>query len=287
MRNSSAVGRLLLVVLTFVLVATAAKTPKLTFKFTTIKVKGAQSTAIFGVNNAGAMVGSYVDQAGVQHGFRLVGGKVKKIDDANGIGTSCFGINKAVAIVGYYFTSSYVAHAFLYQKGTFTEVGPANSTGSQAIGINDHGDINGNFGDSNGSHGFLLKGGAYSTIDVPGASATLGGGINNADLLTEEWIDSSNNVESSLYDGKQYTTINVPGETDSYVSAISKAGDIVYSWETSEEYGGALMHGGKFYKFHVPGGDRTWGYGINDHNEVVGAYTDQKGVLKGYSATYK
>jgi len=31
--------------------------PKLTFKFTTIKVKGASNTRVFGVNNAGVMVG--------------------------------------------------------------------------------------------------------------------------------------------------------------------------------------------------------------------------------------
>ena len=36
---------------------TAAQTPALTFKFKTIKVAGAQSTGIYGINNAGVMVG--------------------------------------------------------------------------------------------------------------------------------------------------------------------------------------------------------------------------------------
>jgi hypothetical protein len=69
------------------LVAVAAETPTatLTFNFKTIKVAGAQSTAIYGVNNNGAMVGSYVDSGGVRHGFkRLSTGKVTRISALSG-----------------------------------------------------------------------------------------------------------------------------------------------------------------------------------------------------------
>jgi len=278
----------LVVILALLLAAAVAETPKLTFTFTTFKIPGAQSTAIYGINNAGSIVGSFVDGGGVRHGFRLVGGKMKKIDDPNGTGTYCFGINDKGWIVGWYANStSHNAQAFLYQEGTFSDIGPAGSTGSQAIGINDHGDVNGNFGDSNGSHGFLLKDGNYTTLDVPGALLTLGGGINNAGVMTEVWIDSAGNAESSRYNGKQYTTIDVPKEPDSDAGAISKSGDVVYSWEgAGDTYGGALLHSGTYYKFHVPGGDRTFGYGINDHNTIVGTFTTQQGVVKGFLATY-
>ena len=70
-------------------------------------------------------------------------------------------------------------------------------------------------------------------------------------------------------------------------AAINNLGDIVYSWEgATDTYGGALRHAGKVYKFHVPKGDRTFGYGINDHNVIVGAYTDDNAVLNGFSAAY-
>jgi probable HAF family extracellular repeat protein len=273
--------------LSLLCVAGAAETPSLTFKFKTIRVKGAQSTAIFGVNNTGVMVGSYVDGGGVRHGFRFSGGKVTKIDDPKGTDTYCFAINKAGAIVGYYATSTHTAQGFVYAKGKFSDIGPGGSTGSQATGINDHGDISGNFADAHGSHGYLLKGATYTKLDVPGAQGTLGGGINNTGLMTEVWLDSSSNSESSLYNGKTYKRINVPGEPDSDAAAINNLGDIVYSWEGSTDtYGGALRHGGKYYKFHVPKGDRTFGYGINDRNVIVGAYTDDNGVLSGFSATY-
>ena len=133
MRHSARLGRLV-VLLALLSVAAVAESPKLTFTYTTIKVAGAQSTAVFAINNAGVMVGSYVDKGGVRHGFILSAGKVKKIDDPSGSNTYCFGINKAGAIVGYYTTSSQGAQAFLYQKGKFSDIGPAGSTGSQALG---------------------------------------------------------------------------------------------------------------------------------------------------------
>ena len=62
--------------LALLFVNAAAQTPGLTFKFKTINVAGAQSTGIYGINNAGTMVGSYVDSGGVRHGFELSGGKL-------------------------------------------------------------------------------------------------------------------------------------------------------------------------------------------------------------------
>jgi hypothetical protein len=106
--------------------------------------------------------------------------------------------------------------------------------------------------------------------------------------MTEVWLDSTFDAESSTYDGSTFTTINVPGEPDTSAGGISNHGDVVFSWEgTTDTYGGALLHAGKYYKFHVPHGDRTFGYGINDKHVVVGAYTDKNGVLKGFSATYQ
>ena len=147
--------------------------------------------------------------------------------------------------------------------------------------------FNGNFGDSAGSHAFLYDGSKYTTIDVPGALATLGGGINNASLLTLVWIDSEGNAESSLYDGKKYTTIDIPKEENSDAGAISNKKDVVYSWEdASDDYGAALRHAGKYYKFTVPKSARTFGYGINDKNIVVGTYVDANGLTKGFQAKY-
>jgi probable HAF family extracellular repeat protein len=280
---SGNIGRLLVLVL-LVAVATAAVAP-VTFTFKTESFPGATDLEIFGVNNSQVGVGSYQDAQGVRHGFMASGQRLTKIDDPNGVTTYCFAINNLGAIVGYYVTSTFVGQAFLYQNGSFTDIGP---TGSQALGINDNGDITGNFGDANGVHGFLLKGGTFTTIDVPGASFTLGGGINNAGIMTEVWLDSEGNAASSVYTGTKFILANVPGAESSSAGAISNSNDIVYSWEDSNDgYHGAVYHAGKFYNFDDPNGARTYGYGINDHLIIVGAYR-LPGTLNntGYGAAY-
>jgi len=89
--------RVLAGVLAFACIATAANAPKLNFKFTTINVKGSQETDAYGINNAGVIVGDYIDSSGVMHGLKLVGGKAYNIDDPNGTGgTVCLGINSRV-----------------------------------------------------------------------------------------------------------------------------------------------------------------------------------------------
>jgi probable HAF family extracellular repeat protein len=276
---------LLIALVATVLAVDTAAAPTFTFK--TIQIPGAQDTSVYGVNNAGVMVGSYVDSAGQRHGFMLTGRTLTNIDDPKGTNTYCFRINKTGEIVGDYATAHGQLQAFSYQGGTFTDISPAGSTSSQALGINDLGQINGNFVDANGVHGFILTSAGFTTQDVPGATATLGGDINNAGLATEVWIDPEGSAESSLFDGSTYTTIDVPGAEDSSASAIDSAGDVVYSWEdASDNYHGSLRHRGMYANIDEPNGTRTFVYGINDHRMIVGTYNTSNGASLGFAATF-
>ncbi len=123
---------------------------------------------------------------------------------------------------------------------------------------------------------------------MPGALYTLGGGINNADIMTEVWLDSEGDSESSVYNGTKFVTINVPGAESSSAGAISNKNDIVFSWEdASDNYYGALLHAGTFTNFEEPEGSRTCGYGINDHQVIVGSYRPTGSQSDtGFAATY-
>jgi len=46
-----------------------------------VQVKNAEDTRIYAVNNSGAMVGQYIDFAGIAHGLKLVGNKLTTLDD--------------------------------------------------------------------------------------------------------------------------------------------------------------------------------------------------------------
>jgi probable HAF family extracellular repeat protein len=160
MKTFKLVLRVLAGVLTFACIATAADAPKLTFKFTTINVKGSQETDPVAINNDGVIVGIYIDSSGTLHGLKLVGGKAINIDDPKATeGTYCYGINSKGVIVGAYGTSGGGSQAFMYQGGKFTDIGPVGTTYSEAWGINDNGQIVGDYFDSRGVEvGFLWNG---------------------------------------------------------------------------------------------------------------------------------
>ncbi len=246
------------------------------FKLTGTKIPKSQQGALNAVNKAQVAVGSYVDSTGKAHGMMATLTTLKNIDDAKGVSTTCLGINSSNVIVGDYFDTSGNPHGFEYSGGTFTDIpGPSGALSSDATGINDAGEISGDFysGSDGLHHGFVLKSGVYTQLDVPGAIETFGGGINASGSITFFWVDSAGYIQSSLYNGTSYTTIDVPGAASSYAQGINTAGDIVFIWfdPYSVEHG-ALKKGNSYFVFDFPNGSKTVARGINDNDLLVGSY---------------
>lgn len=79
--------------------------------FTDLSVPGASSTMAFGLNNHGAVVGTYTAGSGnsaATHGFRWTpGGGFQTVDDPHGVGTTTInGVNDAGDLVGFYTDSA-------------------------------------------------------------------------------------------------------------------------------------------------------------------------------------
>lgn len=278
------------------LVAAAADAPPLTFKFKTANVPGAMVTEPGGINNAGVSAGIYVDSAGVGHGYILKGKTLTTLDDPNAKAGTTLGSNLnpdgAISVVGSY-TSSTTGNSvgFVYKGGTYTDVpGPTGATAASANAINDSGAIVGNYTDSAGmTHGFLLKKGKYTTLDVTGAKSTIATGINKTGKIVLYWTDSNGAFESSIYNGKTYKTINVPGATNSYALDDNAAGDVCFQWlDSSGVSHGALLHRKKYYTFDYPKAVFTYGGGLNDKNNIIGGFIAvTNGPFQGFKATYK
>jgi len=281
--------------------ATAGDPPKLTFTFTKANVAGAMQTGPSGINNAGVIVGSYVDTNSVSHGYILNGKKLTTLDDpkamAGTTGPENLNPNGAISVVGVYNNSSGNTVGFLYKNGKYTDIpGPASAVSSVASGINDTGAIVGDYVDSNGrTHGFLLKGRKYTILDEPAAfGTTAASGINNAGWIVVWYVDQQGLVESAVTkdNGNTYTTIDVPLAVDSYASDLDSAGDVTYFWTDSAAVGrGALLYAGRYYKFDYPKAIFTYAGGINDKRTLVGG-CQVKGKnghppLLGFKATYK
>ena len=246
------------------------------FKLTGVKIPKSQQGSLTGVNKAQAAVGSYVDSTGKAHGMMATLTTLKNIDDPKGVTTICFGINSSNVIVGDYSDTNGNPHGFEYKAGVFTDIpGPSDALSSDATGINDAGEISGDFysGTDQLHHGFLLKNGQYTQLDVPGAVETFGAGINASGSMTFFWVDFSGYIQSSLYNGTNYTTIDVPGAASTYAQSINTAGDIVFLW--FDPYGiehSALKKGTAYFVFDFPNGSNTAARGINDSGLLVGSY---------------
>jgi probable HAF family extracellular repeat protein len=97
-----------------------------------------------------------------------------------------------------------------------------------ANGINASGQIVGYFINNGGTHGFLLSGGTYTSLDDPLATqGTNAFGINAAGQIVGSYSTSSG-IHGFIYDGNSYITLDNPSATNLTVaSGINGAGQIV------------------------------------------------------------
>jgi uncharacterized membrane protein len=265
-----------------------------------VNLHGEFQTQVAEINNNGVMVGYYQDAKGYYHGYILNGKKLTRLNHPKGTNTlaTAINFNGQIKVVGSYTNSSGNSVGFRYTPATkkFTDIpSPKGATSSYTGGMNDKGWIVGGYQDSSGvSHGFLLQGKKYTSLDVPDATASYAYGINNKGNITLTWVNSSSAYEGALYNysAKTYTTINVPGANGSEASYINNEGDITFWWIDSSGtvHGALFMHAAnKFYTFDYPkaaGG--TYPNGINDKNALVGQYQHSvNGPVSSFRATFK
>lgn len=274
--KSSLLG--LAAVFAFALPARTAAAPTLDFAFTNFTLPFVTVVVASGVSQAGVIVGSYEDFNGVYHGFVLKGVNVTTIDAPKAQYSFCEKISpNGLAIVGYYTTTrNFAGVGFLLKNKKFTDIlGPKGAVAAIPVGVNDAGEIVGSYIDSSfHQHGFTLKNGKYTSLNVPGAVITGATGINNDGTIVLYWQNSRNVVQSSLYNGSTYKSINVPGATDSKAEDINTNGDVIYTWtDSTGGYHGALRQEGKYYKFDDAqghGSENTFAYGLNNNRQIVG-----------------
>src|SRR2546430_14067103 len=125
------------------------------------------------INNAGQIVGEYIDSSNHLHGFLLSGGTYTILDDplaAPGAGTSAYGINASGQIVGKYTDASNHVHGYLLSAGTYTTLDYSmTSTTTVAWDINTFGQIVGNYVSGGQIHRLLRTKGIYTTPHHPPA----------------------------------------------------------------------------------------------------------------------
>jgi hypothetical protein len=171
---------------------------------------GVVFTALFDVDNSGAIVGYYFNGT-AYHGLKLQGGVFTVIDPPGAAGSIANTINNSGQIVGQYSLTDplLVSDSQGYELigGSYTPINYPGASYTNAAGINNVGQIVGLYLDSSGgAHGFTDFGGVFSEVDYPGAAETDAFEINDSGQLVGEWASAS-----SVYDRHGFLASPVPG----------------------------------------------------------------------------
>lgn len=289
--------------------------------FATIDFPGASAfTLAVDINNSGEIVGRYIDSAGINHGFLLNNGTFTSITFPGAVWTRAIGINKSGDIVGDYSLTDARGddvHGYLLHGGKFFPFDFPGAATTVAVGIDTNQDIVGfytlNLGNNTsitgeagtGIHGFLLRNGVFSSIDFPGAHSTQAWRINDSGEIAgryesasdDKWhiyrLSSSGFVPVADFPGAAQSS--PPGYAE--VGGFNLQGDIVSSYCSSTpcqnifnptvvaNVHGFLLSRGVYSSIDFPAARGTVSFGINDGDDIVGAYEDASGVIHGYLRT--
>lgn len=207
--------------------------------FTQIDVPGSLSTTATGINNLNQIVGWYITNDSSGTGFEYNNGSFinLNINVPGGSFTQPLAINVTGSIVGVFDSSSGPEGFLLNASGYSALTGPTGSIRSLATGIDNGGDIAGWYiNTASVTQGFLLNGmtGTYTTIAVPGASATEITGINSAGGIVAGIADLSTGESGFLYDygssSPQYYSFNLPVALSINSMSINDAGEIACTY---------------------------------------------------------
>ena len=200
-----------------------------------IDFPGAISTSARGINARGDIVGYYVDGSG-NHGYLWKKNEPAPVAiNVSGANfTEAYGINARGDIVGRYRVGT-TFHGFLLRgdpavpnnydrvDAPFSDV-----TLTFAVAINSRGDIAGQYkraADPH-THGFVLRNGEFTTIDVPGATLTSANGMDAEGFIVGPYEVGGVRHGYRWHDG-EFTLIDLQGATVTHAAGINPRGEIV------------------------------------------------------------
>ena len=282
--------------------------------FTSYDVPGARSTTGWGINADGAVVGTYVDSNGKQHGFLLSGGQVTTIDYPNAVTTVARGINNHGDIIGTHTgpnaatpLSGGDVHGFLLRAGSST-LEPLDYPGHMNTipqRISDDGQVVGCYHDTDTMgtmHGMLAGNGSFVALDgsqfnLDMAATMTNGLMSEGNVVVGLYMDMMSGVNRSyIASAGVFAGFDFPFSIGTSVWDMNSSGEVVgqYTDAAKRNHGFLLSLGGpvatlganpqgatgssfNFVSVDFPGAATTNAFGINTHGDIVGNYVDAAG----------
>ena len=266
------------------------------YRITTVEApfEGATETELFGINNPGVAVGSYLDGSGVRRGF-LWDTAANEFSDfavSGATGTRVFGIDDAGNFTGYWQEPGF-QHGFVNNGGTITSIDRPGFDTNYAWGINNHGQIAGYVFDfSDGffitSHRYNPDGNFNTVLFSTDGSGTVTRGINDAGVQVGWSLEADGSTIGVIYDGDGFATFSLGATKSTLPNDVNNTGVIVgnvANLDFTRSRGFVRDASGNISFIDVAGAEWTQALGINDLGIVVGHYEDENEVLRSFIAT--
>jgi len=235
-------------------------------------IKGSSFSRALGVNNLESIVGFYVDQAGLRHGWLSTTTSFQTIDYPGALETIPSQINDAGTIVGLYFDAVGVPHGFAIQNGQFSSIDYPGALDTAAFDVNLNGDIVGAYDAPDfTTHGFLLRNGSFSSIDFPFNRTTQATAINSVGKIvgyhSAQFGGAVYPYLGFLLAGRKTSDVTFPGANEVLPFDINNTPDITGIFINTDQYadGFVTING---FPYEVYG--QT--FSLNDKHLIVGSY---------------
>lgn len=256
-------------------------------EYTTIAPPGARSSTAFGINARGDVVGSFVDQSFVQHGFLMSNGDFTVIDFPGARATIARGISPDGEIVGSYSLPGdpgVAARGFLLtKKGEFVNVRSPEHSWEIAQRILPDGTIIGCRHDHDmmdSMRGVIIGRDGASEIDAFGSMNN--GATPDLQLMVGFWFNMMDDqTQGYMIENGVFTSFMVPGSNATSAWDVNPDGAIVGQYVVGTTLRGFVKTGETYTTIHYPGSTVTRAFGINARGDIVGNY-----VLGGVTSAF-
>ncbi len=229
-----------------------------------------------GINNAGTVVGYFLDGTG-WHGFTKSGVTVTTLDYPGITGnTRAMGMSGNGAVAGSYTDDTGSSFGFKKVGSVYTQL----KDYPDASGVNDSGTVVGSYWDSKARfHGYSLGAATSAVIDYPNAHDTYANGINNAGVIVGSYIDTAGNTHGFSLTSSAFKSIDYPDAISTVATGINDDGVIVGYYSNTagvtDGYHGFSLSGSAYATIDHPAAIQNWAngtriFGVNDSGEIVG-----------------